>query len=546
MRNRCMFLVAVLLSAVLLWACSRDRSPFTLDTAPRHFNELRALESLLETDPAQAAFSVEGLLEAALEAPFTTLDSIELDLRVVQMQYKNRWLDENSPELAPVVAFYDSLAVLYPTDEDLCYLRANAHYYKGVEYTFANDDVEAFRHYLGALGVMRQFQAWDEHPYAKRFIALTYTRLSEILYSFGLYDNAMEACQQATTYFEKDADLAAMMRYEANIYQAEKEYDKALACFGQAKDLAPLGVDDGELALGAKLFEMQQYDSAYPHLKRAFASGDPIARVDAAAKLSEICRVNGKADEELRYTRFYVESSMRETRRAAKKMEIEYLFDEFNRPTDETPSTNGSGNVALFVIVALLVTLAVFMAFIIIRNRSRISHIESKITTIEQKHEQENADKNNELEQMAQQLNDTREQLLANRPDFDEAWKAFSDSDIVMKIRHSVEGKDIMIKNVGVYPKLKLKEMDYIGLVQEANRCFPGFSSRFLKDYPDLNTADLRHGCLGILGMNDAEIAVLEGISYSGANRRTNKILSVVGLGDNLEQALIDYLKRIM
>ena len=284
MRNRCMFLVAVLLSAALLWACSRDRSPFTLDTAPRHFNELRALESLLETDPAQAAFSVEGLLEAALEAPFTTLDSIELDLRVVQMQYKNRWLDENSPELAPVVAFYDSLAVLYPTDEDLCYLRANAHYYKGVEYAFANDDVEAFRHYLGALGVMRQFQAWDEHPYAKRFIALTYTRLSEILYSFGLYDNAMEACQQATTYFEKDADLAAMMRYEAHIYQAEKEYDKALACFGQAKDLAPLGVDDGELALGAKLFEMQQYDSAYPHLKRAFASGDPIARVDAAAK----------------------------------------------------------------------------------------------------------------------------------------------------------------------------------------------------------------------------------------------------------------------
>lgn len=147
---------------------------------------------------------------------------------------------------------------------------------------------------------------------------------------------------------------------------------------------------------------------------------------------------------------------------------------------------------------------------------------------------------------MAQQLNDTRKQLLANRPGFDEAWKTFSDSDIVMKIRHSVEGKDIMIKNVGVYPKLKLKEMDYIGLVQEANRCFPGFSSRFLKDYPDLNTADLRHGCLGMLGMNDAEIAVLEGISYSGANRRTNKILSVVGLGDNLEQALIDYLKRIM
>lgn len=147
---------------------------------------------------------------------------------------------------------------------------------------------------------------------------------------------------------------------------------------------------------------------------------------------------------------------------------------------------------------------------------------------------------------MAQQLSDTREQLQANRAGFDEAWKAFTTSDVVTKIRHSVEGKDIMIKSVGVYPKLKLKEMDYINLVQEANRCFPDFSSYFLKDYPDLNIADLRHCCLGLLGMNDAEIAVLEGISYSGANRRTNKILSILHSGESLESAVINYLKRKM
>jgi hypothetical protein len=107
-----------------------------------------------------------------------------------------------------------------------------------------------------------------------------------------------------------------------------------------------------------------------------------------------------------------------------------------------------------------------------------------------------------------------------------------------------VEGKDIMIKSVGVYPKLKLKEMDYIELVKEANRCFPDFSSRFLKDFPDLNVADLRHSCLALLGLNDAEIAVLEGISYSGTNRRTKKILTVIGQGNNLEQALLSYLNN--
>jgi len=93
-----------------------------------------------------------------------------------------------------------------------------------------------------------------------------------------------------------------------------------------------------------------------------------------------------------------------------------------------------------------------------------------------------------------------------------------------------------------VYPQLKLKEMDYIELVRETNRCFPEFSSRFLKDFPDLNVADLRHSCLALLGLNDAEIAVLEGISYSGANRRTKKILTVLGQGNNLEQALLTYL----
>jgi len=545
MRKTVKITTLFLLVAVFFGACSRNHSPFTPHAAPRHFTEFRAIEFLLETDPTKAGDSIDGLLSASLDAPYTLMDSMELSLRIVQMQYKNHWLDENSPELAPVVAFYDSLAVLYPTDDELCYLRANAYYYKGVECAFANDDVEAFKHYIDALDVMRQFQAWDEHPYAKRFIALAYTRLSEILYSYGLYDNALEACHQASAYFESDADLAAMMRHEANIYQAKKDYDKALACFEQAEDLAPLGVDDGELALGAKLFELQQYDSAYPHLKRAFASGDPIVRVDAAAKLAEICRVNGKDDDELRYTRFYVESSMRETRRASKKMEIEYLYDGFNNPQPEETSDRKSNNGLIFILLLALVAVIGFLAFIIVRNRNRISHIENQISDIKEKHRQENADKDLEISQMAQQLNDTRERLenVTNHT-FEEAWQGFNESDIALKIKRMMEGNDIMIKNVGLFPKLKLKEVDFIDLVRTVNANFTDCSQRFLKEFPDLNTADFRQCCLAMLGMNDAQIAVLEGISYSGVNRRTKKIMAALGSDTTLEQAILSYLRN--
>jgi tetratricopeptide (TPR) repeat protein len=531
-----------LLCAALFCACSK-KSAFTEKNAPLHFNELRAVEALMETNPVKAMDSIRGLAATLSESSVTPLDDIEMQLRIVQAQYKNRCLTEQSLDLSPIVAFYDSLAEVYPEDADLQYLRANAYYYKGVQWTFANEDVDAFKHYVKALEVMHQCVGW-ENPYAKRFVALAYTRLSEILYRYGIRDAAIETCHKAASYYESEADLAAMLRFEAAIYQSQKQYDKALALYQEADEKVSVGDDPIQLSIGAKFLEIHQYDSAFPHLEHAFLKGDRFARMDAAAKLAEICRGKGLFDEEVSYNRFYVESSMMENRMASRKMEIEYLYDVFRRPkTSDPTSPEGNGFSSLILSLFLMLVIA-FLAYIIVRNRKRISHIENKITTIEQKHEQENADKDHEIEQISQALNDTREQLNAQRVDFDEAWQSFMSAAVVNKIKHSVEGKDIMIKNVGMFPKLKLKEMDYIALVQEANRCFPDFSSRFLKDFPELNVADLRHSCLGLLGMNDAEIAVMEGISYSGANRRTNKILTAVGLGDNLEQAMITYLKK--
>ena len=526
-----------LLLATLLYACSRQESAFNETSAPHHFKELKTIETLLETQPEAALDSINTLRTQSLQKPLSELDDNELRLREVQAQYKNRCLTEDSPDLAPVVAFYDSLAALFPDDADLQFLRANASYYKGVECAFANEDVEAFKHYLNAMDVMRQRETWDDIPYAKRFMALNYTRLSEILYRYGIRDAAIETCHKAASFYESDADLMAMLRFEAAIYQSQKDYDKAMTLFEAAQQRMPVGDEPMQLVIGVKLFELQQFDSAVPHLERAFENGDHFARVDAAAKLAEIFRDKGMADQELAYTRYYVENSLMETRMTSRKMEIEYLFDAFTNPKTEVAPHEDNNFGSLLMLSLFLLLVIAFMACIIYRNRRRISHIENKITDIEQKHEQENADKDLELEQMTQQLN-------VPRIDFDEAWKSFSESIIVQKIKQSMDGKDIMIKSVGAYPKLKLKEMDYIELVKEANRSFPDFSSRFLKDFPDLNVADLRHSCLALLGMNDAEIAVLEGVSYSGTNRRTKKILTALGQGNNLEQALLIYLNN--
>lgn len=538
-------LVILMSLSVLLGACTGKRSAFSVTDAPHHFKELKAVEALLETNPEKAMDSVNALNRKALQSPFTELDYNELLLREVQAQYKNRCLSEQSPDLTQVIAFFDSLSVVYPNDDDLLFVLANAYYYKGVQWSFANEDVSAFTHYLKALHVMGQRDEWVDNPYANRFIALIYTRLSEILYRYGIFEPAIETCKKASLHYCSDTDLAAMLRFEAAIYQAQKDYDRALACFQEAEGKNPVGDGIVQLSFGVKLIELQQYDSAVPFLKRAFSTGDRFARVDAASKLAEIYRDNGNTDEELFYTRYYVDNAMGETRMASRKMEIEYLYEDFNHPKNMEATENDPQRPSILWLLVLVVALCI-MTYIIVRNRKRIKHIESKISTIELKHEQETAVKDQEIEQISQQLNVTREQLEnSTKIDFNEAWRSFSESPIVRKIKQSVEGKDIMIKSVGVYPKLKLREMDYIELVKEANCCFPDFSTRFLKDFPDLNVADVRHSCLALLGLNDAEIAVLEGISYSGANRRTKKILSAVGLGNSLEEVLITYLNKL-
>ena len=538
-------LVLAFLLQTLLGACARNHSPFAHNTSPLHFKELQSIEALLESEPDLALGSLNLLKERLKGKDVTSMDANELLLLEVQAQFKNRCLSEQSPDLTPVIAFYDSLVQLFPTDADLRYLLASTYYYKGVECAFADDDVEAFRQYLNALSQMNTRNDWTALPFAQRFTALIYTRLSEILYRYGFYEEAMANCRNASEYFVKNADLAAMMRYEAAIYQAEKAYDKALARYSEAEALVPVGEEVVQLSIGAKLFELQQYDSAFPHLKRAFVNGDHYARADAAAKLAEICRDKGLVEEELRYTRFYVENSMRESRQASKKMEIEYLYDSFNSPNTKETTDRKANNSMLFVLLLLLIAVIVFLAFIIDRNRSRISHIENQISDIEEKHRRENADKDLEISQMAQKLNDTHERLEnVTNHSFEEAWKGFNESQIALKIWKMMEGNDIMIKNVGLFPKLKLKEVDFIDLVRTVNSNFTNCSQRFLKDFPDLNTTDFRQCCLAILGMNDAQIAVLEGISYSGANRRTKKILSAVGSESTLEQAFVSYLRN--
>lgn len=537
----------VLFAASILGGCSEGKSPFSETSSPHHFNELKQIETLLDINPSAALDSLNQILATDDVETWSPLDANELMLREIQAKYKCRTLSADSPDLASTVKFYDSLVLLYPDDHDLQFLQANAYYYKGVECEEANDDVSAFENFLKAFELVHKSEELADEPKCQRFVALSCTRLGEILFYYGIHDSALEYFQMAYDYFVSLNDLvaaAAVKRNEAAVYQAEKQYEKSVALFDEAESMNPVSEMFAYHSKGGLLFDQQQYDTALYYLEKSFGQSDRFAKSDAAAKLSEIYRIKGQVDAEIYYTRFYVESSLHESGLTSRRMEIEYILKNENKVASAENAERQSVALIPILVCVFLVVIAI-MAYVIVRNRKRISHIENQISTIEKKHLQENADKDLEIEQMVQQLNDTREQLEnATKTTFEESWNNFSNSAIANKIRQLVEGKDIMIKSVGLYPKLKLKEVDVLELIRVANGCFDDFSTHLLHDYPELTTSDVRHCCLALLGMNDAEIAVLEGISYSGTNRRTKKIVSVLNMDDSLEQSVLMYLRK--
>lgn len=550
MRKNAFIGIFILLIMNMIVSCSPKKHAFSEKQTPHHFSELKHAGNLLQHHREQALSYLDSLLFAQIPQNWNEIEQHEFHVLLVEAQYKNGVLQDSSPDLHSAVAFFDSLSLVFPDDETLRFVQANAHYYLGTNDRFQHKDVEAASDFVKALLLMRDGFSEATDPQKTRFVGLAYFRLGEILNSYNIQSSAISVFDSARVYFEKVHDtlgVAASIRNVGEVYLSNKDYEKALAKFKEANKLWDFGDVLYDPVIGGVFFTHHQYDSARFYLERSFLSSGPYARIDAAAKLAEIYHVTGDLEKENYYTSFYVQNSIREANRSSDKMEIEFIADSVKSVPLVNTENFWQTKAFVLLILSILAVIAI-LAFIIIRNRRRISHIEKHLSTMEQLHREETMDKELQIEAISQQLNDTQQQLEREKQkpkvDMDKAINAYLNAPITVKIRNAVEGKDIMTKSVGLYPRLKLSEVEFIEVVSTANQCFPNFSITLLRDYHALSTADVRHCCLALMGLNDAEMAVMEGITYSGANRKTNRILSIMNAESGLEECILVYIKN--
>ena len=243
-----------------------------------------------------------------------------------------------------------------------------------------------------------------------------------------------------------------------------------------------------------------KYDKALPHLLKCFEEGDAKMKVDAAEMLASVYFSLNDHDKELYYAQYQAKVQSAEARLTPVKMELDTIYEGFVEANTTKKSEKSGSYKSLALILCIII--AILIIGIIV------------FYTSAQKHRL-----NTESEVVAK--TDTQKKT------FEENYNTFVNTKIYKEIKASLEGKEILIKTVGDYPRLALTRNKLISLTTTFNESFPNLTHSLSISYPDLTPADFRFIILSLMGFSYLEIAVLLKQTYSSTNKRGNRLESI-------------------
>ena len=254
-----------------------------------------------------------------------------------------------------------------------------------------------------------------------------------------------------------------------------------------------------------------EFDKSLPYLLKCFDEGNNKIKLEAAEMLASVYFSLNDHDKELYYAQYQAKAQSAEARLTPVKMELDIIYDNFvkanNSPkTDKSKSFNSLVWILVIVIILLIIGVIAFYHYLKRNTLNKNIPPETITETMERS--------------------------------FEEDCKTFADTKIYKEIKTSLEGKEILIKTVGDYPRLALSKNKIVTLTTAFNESFPNLTHSLSIAYPDLTQADFRFIILSFMGFSNLEIAVLLKQTYSSANKRGNRIEGIF----KTQLELIDFL----
>ena len=298
---------------------------------------------------------------------------------------------------------------------------------------------------------------------------------------------------------------------------------------------------DFHSAMGTIYFYERNYEKALPHLLHCFENGNQQEKLVMSEKLAEAYFNLNDHEKEMIYIQHQAKNNSLEIRKTPLKLDLEKLFDAKQNIIYQNAENNRNNN--SFVAILLAVTIST-MLFVIIFNIRNKKNFQKKIRSAE-----EAINVNHETIQSKDKIiNDISKKLVdleskTTKGNFEEAHKRFQESHIYVKIKSLFDGVTVLTKNVQDYSKLALSNKDITLLIRTFNNSFPNAIPSIKKQYEAITPGDIKFIILYFINMNNAEIAVLLGLTYGAANKRSNKIKNIFNTSNDLNTFITTHIK---
>lgn len=459
------------------------------------------------------------------------------------MEFKNNY--ENSDEYLDNLAHIaDSCTENYAKNPEFLEKKSQIHFQKGrnehknADYLGATKSfIEAYKAQKNLITLKKEADNDDRHYLGQILenIADVYSDVNSLKPASYFYDQALTQFENASRQHEvidillKIGDLyqqnhisnIALLNYEIaeekknlteeqyNLIQIKKGialydiFDKNAAdsLYGRISTKSPQNIEY-QYFTACHFYNDNNFYAALPYLLKCFDEGNAKMKVEVAEMLASVYFSLNDHDKELYYAQYQAKAQSAEARLTPVKVELDSIYEDFvenNTPKNSEKSGNNRGLIIILIVVIVVLIIGVFIHFNYVKKHRVFSTTNAPV------------------------------EPETPKRTFEEDCEIFVNSKIYKEIKTSLEGREILIKTVGDFPRLALTRNKIITLTTTFNESFPNLIHSLSTTYPDLTQADFRFIILSFMGFSDIEIAVLLKQTYSSTNKRGNRIESILG-----------------
>ena len=584
-------------------------------------SELCAIDSLMWRQPDSALAQLQRFVPSPAADSLDAFNGHYCQLLVSELLYKNDWGQSNRGELLRAVAYFDSLSFTLndipharrrhcgpsfrecgtqsPNRSDnIVFLTARAHYINGVGYYEHDSVVEACKEYLKALEVMEEhFEEKDLAGEKAKFMALTYTRLTDLFSDLYFHEQAIYFGKLSLAYYQKyDAktgNVAWMLNNIGSHYDIMSNYDSAYYYYNQgisvltdtnsliyrgiATHLSFLSYKMGGspsfltnelhkllvsaksnqeyasrcLTIGEIFYHEWQFDSAWYYLNIAYNQTNNVpTKKQAAEWLVEIGEAHGKSEEASEFALFLVPFANMEENQSATKSQLAELYNEYRQAQLQQQHNEAKKHAKqlLWTIVGLLIIVTPILIISHRRNKKQKQDLETQIEAERHSHQMQQAALSGRLKRSNAALKEKEKMeyfdRLSKQSHYNRAENYF-DEPICQRILSTCNDKNNSIKSsipVSSYVDIALTDAQKVELKNAALAHYASLFKTLKQQHPELKEKDFLYCYLSLLGLDNAQIAVLTQLSYRTVWEREKRLQHIFQKEDKIAVILNEIL----